>query len=158
MLTVGNASDLRYLWPRIVELIVIDQLRVNKETIFAAPRRAGWQLWPEQEQTALKTFVCAVLTDMTTRIYNDGLNEVDSWICAFSQFLDDVTIYLKPLLNDTAAAKANLLSLYDFNARRIARNRLTNVFWEETNPNFRKMLEWFRDPDVVAAVDRAYVI
>lgn len=154
LLTVGDVDDLRYLWPRIVELAVRDELGVDVEMVFDRPRRGEWRRWTDREQRAMEGFVRAQLADMARREY-DG-DEVDRWICAFSLLLgdEDVTPYLAPLLEPTPAAEANLFALYSDNARKIARGKLTNAFWDEAPENEARVAAWLRSDEVGEALAR----
>lgn len=152
MFTVGDAEDLRYFWPRLVELSLRDELQTNREIVFAKPRYAEWREWPEAEQRATERFVAAVLGEMAVTPI-DGF-DVDEWICGFSRMLGDVTPYLSPLLTDTPAAATNLRGFHGQNARKLARGRLGNAFWREMPTAEDKVVAWFKRPEVCAALER----
>lgn len=154
MLTVGSAEDLRYFWPRLVELSFRDELLTNREIVLAKPRLAEWESWPANEQRATRQFAAAVLGDMATRPYERS--DVDDWICGFGRMLEDVTPYLDPLLAETPAAEANLLGFHSWNARDLARGRLANAFCRDEPQAEARVVAWLRRPDVAAAIARAY--
>ena len=156
MLTVGDSEDLRYFWPRLVELLFRGELLTDQEIVFAAPDRAGWRGWPVGEQRATERFVAAVINDMTTRPYEG--RDVDSWVCAFSRLLEDIIPWLQPLLTTTPAAAASLRGFYGVNEDRLRRGRLRNAFWDSFPGKEQKLVEWLRSPDVLDAVTRAYAL
>jgi hypothetical protein len=104
MLTAGCAENLRYFWPRLVELSFRGELFTDREVVFAKPRLAEWDSWPAAEQHATGRFAAAVLGDMAKRRYDRS--DVDGWICGFSRMLEDVTPHLDPLLAETPAVAA----------------------------------------------------
>ena len=156
MLTVGDADDLRYFWPRLVELSYRGELFTDREIVFSKPRRAEWRTWPEAEQRANEAFVDAVFVDMAARPYEGS--EVNEWVCAFSLMLGDVTPYLTPLLVGTPAAAASLYGFHAWNARKLARGRLGNAFWRDEPRGLAAMIAWFRRPEVEAAITAAYAL
>ena len=156
MLTVGEAEDLRYFLPRLVELSFRGDLLTDPEIVFSKPRAAGWRTWPEREQRALEHFAAAVLSDMATTPYESA--RVDEWITGFSRMLEDITPYLAPLTRTTPAAAANLRGFYHWNARGLARGRLSNAFWRDESEAEARVVAWFRRPEVDAAVARAYTL
>src|SRR5215208_4014606 len=53
--TVGDAEDLRYFWPRLVELAARGESPTDVETLFAKPREANWRAaWTPRQQAATK--------------------------------------------------------------------------------------------------------
>lgn len=48
MLTVGSTEDLRYFWPRLVELSFRNELFTDREIVFSKPRAAEWRTWSER--------------------------------------------------------------------------------------------------------------
>jgi hypothetical protein len=155
LLTVGDVADLRYFWPRIAELSARGELWTDIEVVFDKPRRGEWRSWPRAEQEAIERFARAVMDDLARRELDAF--EVDGWVCAFGRMMEDVVPLLAPLLEPTAAAGANLFSLYSWNARRIGRGKLTNAFWdEESAANEARVAAWLRGDAVSEALGRHY--
>lgn len=154
LLTVGGAYDLPYFWPRLVELAARGELLTDREILFKKPPMADWRAWPGPQQRATEQFVVAQLSDFArVRYYRP---DVDSWVCAFSLLLGDVTPFLTPLLQDTEPARANLLKLHSWNMPELERGTLTNAFWEECPSASRALIDWFQRSEVRAAIQRAY--
>jgi hypothetical protein len=156
LLTVGEVEDLRYLWPRIVELAARRELWVDLEVVFGKPRRGEWRSWPPREQAAIEGFVRAQMAEMGRRELDSG--EADEWVCGFGRLLEgeDVVPFLAPLLEPTPAAAANLFDLYSYNARRAARGDLSNPFWDDAPENEARVAAWLRGHAVGEALARYY--
>lgn len=152
MLTVGSADDLRYLFPRMVELAVRTELPVDTEIVFDKPRLAEWHGWPRAEQEAIERFAAARMADMARRELDAF--EVDGWVCAFGRLLDDVVPLLAPLLTATPAADANLFGLYSVNAKRLPKKSLSNSFWDKDSANEARVAEWLLGDAVTEALWR----
>lgn len=154
MWTVGTPTDLRYFLPRLIELLTLGQLPVNQETLFKKCHLGEWRSWPLREQSALEAFARAIIHDMAERVY--AWEDVDSWICALAQFLDDITMVMEPLLSDRPAAQENLLRLYEWNLRALSKKKLANNFFDKETPNYQRLVAWFHSTSVLTAIDKAY--
>lgn len=151
--TVGSVEDLRHFWPRIAELSLTGGLWVDAEIVFGKLQYAGWRDWPAAEQEAILRLVRARM-GATLREPGEGVeHDVDTWVCAFAQFMEDVTDLLPPLL-DPAAASA-LLGWHALNARKLARGKLRNAFWSSAPENAARVVAWLRAPKVEEALERA---
>jgi hypothetical protein len=144
LLTVGDVDDLRYFWPRMVELAARGELWTDLEIVFDKPRRGEWRSWPRREQEAIEGFVRAQMAELARRELDD--DEVDRWVCAFGVLMEgeDVVPCLAPLLEATPASRANLFSLYSWNARKVARGDLSNPFWDSAPGNEARVAAWLR--------------
>jgi hypothetical protein len=154
LLTVGSPDDLRYFWPRMVELSTRGEMWPDVEIVIAKPARAGWRSWPRAEQEAIERFARAWMADLARREL-DG-HEVNEWICAFGRLFEDVVPLLSPLLEPCPAAEANLFALYSVNARKVGRGKLTNSFWHDAPANEARVADWLRSEPVVDALSRFY--
>src|SRR5256885_11691182 len=127
MTTVDHADTFRYFLPRIVELSVEDRLLVDREVVFGKLRYGKWREWPLHEQEALERFAEAVAATFASIEY-DAWN-LDEWVCALGQFVDDLPELLTPLLSRTPAARENLALLIDHNTNALGSIELVNPFW-----------------------------
>src|SRR4051812_25477722 len=164
--TVGSIDDFRYFWPRLAELAAAETStsHLYPEILFGKVAEANWRGWPTQEQRATESYGAALIVRMRDDAFD--ARDVDQWVCAVGQFIEDVTPLLdEALLGSGAAARQNLFGLYDWNRRSIEKHgSLHNRFWVASsrsgqkviNPNVGKIVAWFRRPDVAAAVDQAY--
>ena len=136
LLTVGSEADLPYFWPRLVELLVREELSTEVEIVLQKPLKAKWRTcWSTEEQAATERLARAVMEEMSLREYD--ASDVDGWVCALGGLLEDVTSYLEPLLAATPAAGANLAGL----AKRNTPGR-RNAFWDDDNPNHGRLMDW----------------
>ena len=60
VVTWGDADELRYYLPRLLELLVIERGWADKPTVMLNLSTAGWRSWPAAEQEAIETFVLAL--------------------------------------------------------------------------------------------------
>ena len=148
MTTVDHADTFRYFLPRIVELSVENRLLVDREVVFGKLRYGNWREWPLHEQEALEGFAHALAATFAAGDYDAW--ELDEWVCALGQFVDDLPKVLSPLLSRTPAATTNLALLIDHNTNALGGIELVNAFWDE-NPNRDAIKEWLSRPDVRAA-------
>jgi hypothetical protein len=153
MLTVGDEDDLRYFWPRIVELAAEGERYPDLEVVFAKPKLAEWRRWPPREQAATERFVEAVMEDMAETEHDPS--EVDAWVCAFGRLLEDgLPSRLAPLLRDTPAAGANLSGLHSLNLADMAKGELHNAFWSDAPGPAAELVSWLRSDAVAEALAR----
>lgn len=57
--TWGDADELRYYLPRLLELLVTEGGWADKPTVMLNLSTAGWRSWPAPEQEAVESFVLA---------------------------------------------------------------------------------------------------
>ena len=145
MTTVDHADTFRYFLPRIVELSVEDAFLVDREVVFGKMRYGNWHDWPLHEQEALDRFAKAIAATFAVTKYDPC--ELDEWVCALGQFVDDLPEVLAPLLTGTPAARANLASLIHHNTNAFGTIELLNAFWEDC-PNADALKLWLGRPDV----------
>jgi hypothetical protein len=154
--TVGDASDLRYYWPRLAELALRGELTTDLEVTFSKPREGEWRSWPFSQQEALLAFARAQMRALAQKGANSGSDhEIDTWVCAFGQFADDVTALLYPFLCSEPGPASALLQLYNRNEGDLARGALWNTFWDAVPENAERMRTWFASDEVLVALVRA---
>lgn len=150
--TMGSKDDLRYFWPRIVELAARGEPWPDPEVVFSKPKVAGWRSWSVEEQAATEHFVAMLLEGFSETEYDEW--ELDSWVCALGRLLEDLPPWLAPLLRDTPAAARNLAGLYALNEPKLARGRLVNGFWRDVPQAEAAVAAWLRSDEVAAALAR----
>jgi hypothetical protein len=148
MTTVDHADTFRYFLPRIIELSVENDLLVDREVVFGKMRYGNWHEWPIHEREALERFAKAIAATFAASEYDPA--DLDEWVCSLGQFVDDLPDALSPLLSRTAAARANLAALIQYNTSAIGTIELVNAFWEDCH-NADAMTIWMARPDVRAA-------
>jgi hypothetical protein len=152
--TIGSEEDLRYFWPRIVELAVSGELLSDLEVVFGKPDEAGWrEKWSARERAATERVAVAILENIAIN-GTITFGEIDSWVCALSRILDDLPARLGPLLSGTEIADATVFDLVDANRAELARGRLENPFWDSSTPNYNALIDWLQSPAVRAAAER----
>jgi hypothetical protein len=156
LLTVGGIEDLRHYWPRLAELSIAGELLTDAEIVFAKPRHGDWRSWPSAEQEALSALTHAQLEALVSDGGRLDDYAVETWVCAFGQFLDDVTVILAPLLEAEPGPAAALRGWYALNKRSLAKRKLWSAFWESAPNNAEKVLNWFAQPHVQTAIERAF--
>ena len=133
MTTWGNTEDFKHFLPRIYELLVSEELKIDSSAILGKLNYGKWQSWPDEEKNAIKQFLLAWWAGMTkhtpffdketiTEIYN-LTGDIDEllyyWvIClddySFANYIDLIYCYYSDLtgkrkafkrMDDTAAAK-----------------------------------------------------
>ncbi len=148
MTTVDHTDTFRYFLPRIVELSVEGAFLVDREVVFGKIRYGNWHEWPIPEREALERFSKAIAATFAVTMYDPW--ELDEWVCALGQFVDDLPELLAPILTRTSAARANLASLIQHNTNEFGAIELVNAFWEECH-NADPLKLWLGRPDVRAA-------
>lgn len=156
ILTVGDVSDLRHYWPRLSELSISGELFTDPEVVFAKPRHGLWRTWPSREQDALVGLAHAQLEALSEEGETLVADSVETWVCSFGQYLDDVTVILAPLLRPEPGPAAALRAWYIVNERSLPKGALSSAFWEAAPANAAKVRAWFAEPAVTAAIDRAF--
>lgn len=59
IVTWGDADELRYYLPRLLELLITERGWADKPTVMLNLATAGWRSWPASEQEAIEAFVRA---------------------------------------------------------------------------------------------------
>lgn len=155
--TTGDASDLRYFWPRLAELSVLNELGVDPQIVFSKPRLGCWHAWSAEERGALLALVAAKMNTLAVQPASPTVAwELDTWVCAFGQFVDDITPFLSSLLQDSSANAHNMLfEWFTLNEEQLAAGWLRNPFWNGAPVNARRLIAWFSSQPVVDAIDQA---
>jgi hypothetical protein len=158
LLTIGDVSDLRHYWPRLAELSLSGDLLTDAEIVFAKPRHGNWHEWPAVERDALTALAHAQLFALASEGVQLDRSDIETWVCAFAQFLDDVTSILHPLLLPEPGPASALRGWYRLNEDWLPRGQLWDAFWDSAPGNAARVCEWFGSPPVRDALDRAFTL
>ena len=153
--TVGSSEDFLYFLPRLIELTINDNGNfTDREIIFKKLKKVDWSSLSEKKSIVLSNLINKVFESFSICKY-DGY-QIDSWICAISQFNNNVMSMLDILLSDTMAAEFNLIGFYEQNSKSILKKKLANPFWGRSNDNYNGILEWLLSEKVYHKVNQIY--
>jgi len=148
-LTVGTLRDFRYFLPRILELSVGEAfLWPYPQIVLRKLRLAGWAEWPEDERTA----VLEVLQDKFEALIlssNAHGQDINQWLCAIGQFVDDLNPYLDQILQ---ADDERLSEIVEWNLSAFTKGELGSSFWEPGSTNERRFLAWLNQQPRIKAI------
>lgn len=152
MLTVGDAADLRYFLPRIVEIATLETFNYPElEGLIGRLPRAGWTSWPQGEQDAVRAYFQAMWTDAL--FADDPVVDYDAALCAIGNAEDDLTAYLAPW-TDNLDRPDLIMALRGFveccRMDRHGRLRPSNAYWGDRD---RPVVDWLNGPELRAAVE-----
>src|SRR5688572_968271 len=152
--TIGGPDELRYYWPRLVELAVNREFALDPEILFGKLVLASHHLWPAEERQALHQFAGALGEWLGSEVLEPF--EADSWVCVIgrmSENLWDPVPFLEPLKSDSPAAWSNICSLVEVNNASIRKKRrLQSAFWMDAPKSAALVLEWLSsEPRAVEA-------
>jgi hypothetical protein len=149
--TIGGSAQFRYFWPRVAELSLARELETDPEVVFGKPRYGGHAGWPLSERDAILR-LAAGIGEWLAESALEG--EVDSWVCVvglLAEGIGDPVALLDPLVSGTPAAAANLREFLEHNdAGMIAKQRLSNTFWENASDSATQILDWLRTDERIA--------
>lgn len=149
--TVGEKDDYLFFLPRILELKCFGESGwPDVEIIGAAIGATQPTSWSEERKVALIDVVHASIQEAIDR--EDGGSAIDSWICAIARMRLDPL----PFLEQVRASPEALLSYYEHNSQSLAKQRLSNSFWEKGSPAYETVLAWFKNPEISAKIQAGY--
>lgn len=151
LLTVGTIEDYLYFLPRILEISASHHNWWPDPAVTGRViRDTGLCSWPTHRRQALEDFLTVLMEDLVSR--NDGVYEIDGWMCAIARMGLDV----RPFLDIIAMSDDQILAWYDWKAGPIHRRKLSNSFWELPNEGHDRIVEWFTRPPASEVIHRAY--
>jgi len=153
LLTVGSERDLRYFFPRILEISIQDSSWwPDRAVVLGKLPLANWNNWPVKEKVAITTAVAAAFeSDISNS--KDAAWDVDSWICGLALAGADLQPFFT-LLEDPTREEL-VLEYYELNSEQLAKGKLGNAFWDKTSKASAPVVAWFHSPRVQAIVARA---
>jgi hypothetical protein len=158
MLTSGDAGDLRYFLPRLLEVSAAGGFAwPGPEVVVGKLRLAGWQTWRDEECAAVRGYLAALWT--ATLASEPAERDADTALCAIGNAEDDLTPYLAEwtsvLTRPTAAAQ--LLVLLGDGCRSVRGTRwLANGFWGDRDQQAGQVVSWLGGTELRLAVAAAY--
>jgi hypothetical protein len=139
MTTWGNARDFRHFLPRILELVASNALDsfVPTEVVLGKLASGKWRTWPEQERTALRSFLrlrwsVGLAQDAAGLLGCDACQfDADSWLCGVAYAGEDTVPYVEVWRQEGATETiAHVAAFLVMNPDLIAHGRLGNAFWD----------------------------
>lgn len=153
--TAGDVPDFKYFLPRILELsVTVNGWWPDPEVVLSRLRLAEWQEWPDNE----KETILALLNEKFRTLLKDPDTkgeDIDTWICALSHCMDDISPYLAQLLHE--ASEDQILSFVALNYPTLPKGELYNAFWD-SGLNEKRLKEWLTSGPVKQLISEKYGI
>ncbi len=152
--TWGDADELRYYLPRLLELLVTERGWVDKATVMLNLSTAAWRAWPGSEQEAIEAFVRAAWLPLLAGEMKVSLAEL-----ALGCSLADIS--LKPMEEAWCAAPDVPSSLQLADLITLERDELLagGTFGTRWSPEARRVLERVvKCPETRARMERACLL
>lgn len=133
-----------YFLPRLIELTHDEMSVLSTELVYQKVAQDGWQSWPTPRQEAFRSYLDAVLASFVEEVQLDIADRV----CGLASVVDALPERLTVLFADTAAARANLLTLHENNAG--------NSFWNKHSTSYTRYVAWLHSDAVFQLVLEIY--
>jgi len=153
--TWGDADDLRYFAPRLVECVVADAAEFPAaETVLGKLARADWLGWAPEQVDAIHR---SLLAWWQLTLAGDGAGDADTVLCAVAATGTDLTDHLARWSRlSTEASTTLLLDLVTTSAEWTPPPRMRNPFWRHLPQQERQLLQWLTHGDAAHAVAEAF--
>jgi hypothetical protein len=132
-----------YFLPRLIELTHDEMSILATELVYQSVARDGWQSWPMPRREAFQSYLDTVIASFVEEAQWD----IGDRICGMGSLLDDLPERLGILLQDTPAARENLLTLHE--------NR-GNAFWDKKSEGYQRYTAWLNSDTVFERVLEIY--
>ena len=142
--TMGTAADLTYFFPRLVELLIADELGADTEAVLAKLEFV-YDDWPQPRRRAVDALLEAVLMRTLTR------NAADAWICGCALGTTDAAARLTAALG-AADTTAGLAAWAGGNSDDSGDCDLLNGYWSGDDPGAVVLSAWLGRTDVRAVL------
>lgn len=155
MATIGEAQDLKYFLPRIIEGAV-EGAAYDVEVVFGATDRAGFAMWRSDERDSIGRYVHAqAAANLMTEPFNaSGVWEMSTLLCSASMLRLPLATLLDGWAEDTRPlARRHLLEYVRRDVAISDALRLANPWW--TRATEAEVATWLRTPQTRAALDSA---
>lgn len=136
--TVGDVSDLRWFAPRLLELLVCDELGVDVEIVLGKFGLAQLDTWDAPLRTAVHDVFWA---ELLRRIVDETAPPAEDWFCGISLAVSDLNPWLLRLDGvEPADARIGVARL-----RSELRQRDRSAFWVGCPGNLALVQNWLLD-------------
>jgi hypothetical protein len=141
--TWGNTYDFRHFLPRLFELSANESYTMTEmEILFSKLKYGDWETWDKKEQEVISGYFSALWKNfLATK--PEEYSHAESYICAFSQALDNPYLFLEIWENmDDELAYEHLKLFIEWNKDDLARHELSNAFWERRQTQMNYVIDW----------------
>jgi hypothetical protein len=152
MLTAGNERDLRYFFPRILDIAIHEpDWWPDREVVLEKLALGHWQTWPDREQAAIIGAV-EVAFQADLQDPSDGAWNIDAWLCGLALAGADVRPFLATLAEPHN--EGALFAYYEFNSFPLQKGKLANSFWSGNREAQLPIIAWLKSAPVQKVVAR----
>jgi hypothetical protein len=160
--TWGEVSDLKWLLPRLAQLLARGQLPVPAGTLTAKLTRADWHAWPTVERSAVRDFLCEWWLEGLCSAPDSGV-VVTSRLAAIASAEPDLASYLVGWQDALAGDGTRRFTAVHHLLELVCNSRfrpdlpasLATLFWEPAGPAAAQTSAWLTSPDLAGELDRA---
>lgn len=146
-MTVGSVDDFKYFLPRILKLSISAQFSwPDPEIVFKSIKLGEFANWEEVEKNAIEILIDEKIGELI--VGNADGYDVDQWICAIENLIDDVAKYLNAL--EKAENKSAFYNFVENNIRSIQNGKMENGFWENSPDAEKTTIDYLCQSDTVA--------
>jgi hypothetical protein len=152
LLTMGGEQDLRYFFPRMLDIAIHEPgWWPDREIILGKLSIGHWRAWSEREQSAIiNTVRVAFQADLQDP--SDAAWNIDSWLCGLALAGADVQPFLRTL--GESPNEGALLAYYELNSAHLSKRKLRNSFWGGNRDAQAPILAWLTSAPVQEIVTR----
>ena len=124
--TWGILSDFKHFLPRLLELAATHQLQTDIQTVIGKLEYGQWELWPLDEQTALKTFFISWWRAILTN--DSASSQTTTCLQSIAQAEKSLTVYLNIWKNQLSnqSSQTHLLQFLSENLGSLTRKGKLN--------------------------------
>ena len=152
LLTAGNERDLRYFFPRILDISIHEPgWWPDREVVLEKLALGHWQTWPDREQAAIIGAVKAAF-QADLQDPSDGAWNIDAWLCGLALAGADVRPFLATLAEPRN--EGALFAYYEFNSAPLQKGKLENSFWSGNREAQSPIIAWLKSAPVQQVVAR----
>jgi hypothetical protein len=152
LLTAGSERDLRYFFPRMLEISIHEPgWWPDREVVLGKLPLGNWQAWPERQRAAIIGVVeSAFQSDLQDPA--DGAWSIDAWLCGLALAGADVRPFLTML--DEPQNEGALFAYFELNSGPLQKGKLGNSFWGGNREAQQPIIRWLRSVPVQQVVSR----
>ena len=149
--TWGDEDDFRHFLPRLFEIQAIATFALtDTETLFSKLKYGNWELWDTEEQKKIQEYFFALWKYFLTENKPEDLSYSETYICAFSQAVDDPSPFLDMWLDlEDKVAYEHLKLFIKWNKAALAKHALDNAFWENRQTQMNIVVDWLLSPQIM---------